>query len=238
MQPGVTYVPVGNTAPARALGSGTSSGEQCALMSQPLDSDGLGRMLGLAARGDQDAWAQLVRAYGPRVFALCQSRCHDPEVAEELTQSVFATIAVKLTTGEYAERGRFESWLFRVAMNRVRDLMRRNRRRPENLPDGGISQAAVPEGPATDRAELAALREAMEQLSPADREVIEMRHHAQMGFKQIAEVLEEPLGTLLARHHRALRKLREIMERNVPGMTDMTGGEGFVGGKIPPPLRQ
>ena len=60
----------------------------------------------------------------------------------------------------------------------------------------------------------------MEHLSPADREVIELRHHAQMGFKQMSEVLDEPLGTLLARHHRALRKLREILERDMPDMQE------------------
>jgi DNA-directed RNA polymerase specialized sigma24 family protein len=51
----------------------------------------------------------------------------------------------------------------------------------------------------------------MEQLSHADREVIELRHHGQMSFQQLAEMLDEPMGTLLARHHRALKKLKEIM---------------------------
>ena len=45
----------------------------------------------------------------------------------------------------------------------------------------------------------------MARLHDADREVIELRHHGGLSFKQIAELLDEPLGTLLARHHRALR---------------------------------
>lgn len=190
-------------------------------MSDPLDSEAIAEVLTQAARGDAAAWRVVVRTYGPRVFALCQSRCRDPEVSEEVTQSVFATVAVKMTGGEYTERGRFESWLFRVAMNRVRDLMRRNRRRPENLADGQMDQVqATPDRPAEDGPELTALRRAMEHLSPADREVIELRHHAQMGFKQMSEVLDEPLGTLLARHHRALKKLREILERDMPDMRE------------------
>jgi RNA polymerase sigma-70 factor (ECF subfamily) len=48
-------------------------------------------------------------------------------------------------------------------------------------------------------------------LSESDREVIELRHHAGLSFKQIAELVNEPLGTLLARHHRALRKLKAAM---------------------------
>jgi RNA polymerase sigma-70 factor (ECF subfamily) len=48
-------------------------------------------------------------------------------------------------------------------------------------------------------------------LSESDREVVELRHHAGMSFKSMAELLEEPIGTLLARHHRALKKLKDLM---------------------------
>ena len=58
---------------------------------------------------------------------------------------------------------------------------------------------------------LARLRIAMNELPEADREIIELRHHGGMSFKQMSELLEEPLGTLLARHHRALRKLKQLM---------------------------
>lgn len=51
----------------------------------------------------------------------------------------------------------------------------------------------------------------MEGLSDADREVVELRHHGQMAFKDIAELLSQPVGTVLARHHRALRKLRDMI---------------------------
>ena len=53
----------------------------------------------------------------------------------------------------------------------------------------------------------------MERLSEEDREVIELRHHGGMSFKQMAETLGAPLGTLLARHHRALHKLRKMFNR-------------------------
>jgi len=62
------------------------------------------------------------------VFAMARSRVRDDDMAEEITQSVFATIATKLTRDGYDERGRFESWLFRITMNRVRDEFRRLKR--------------------------------------------------------------------------------------------------------------
>ena len=56
------------------------------------------------------------------------------------------------------------------------------------------------------------LRAAVCQLSSSDQDVIYMRHSAGMSYKQIAEVLGEPLGTVLARQHRALKKLKSLMD--------------------------
>lgn len=172
-------------------------------------------VLHAAAHGDGAAWTRVVALYGRRVYALAKSRCHNHDVAEEITQSVFATLAAKLGGGEYKEQGRFESWLFRMAMNRIRDHVRRERRRPEELeitsfdqPAGG---SADPRSSGTDTTDLECLRRAMGRLAETDRNVIELRHHGQMSFKDMAELLEEPMGTLLARHHRALRKLKELM---------------------------
>ncbi len=163
-----------------------------------------------AGEGDEDAWRELVNAYARRVYGLLRSRGCDRARADEITQSVFVTVARVLGQGQYKEQGRFDAWLFRVAMNRLRDDARaRKRRSTHALGDaaGGLeAQAASP------RAETGELHAALEGLAPADREVIELRHRADMSFKQIAEVLGQPLGTVLARHHRALRKLRAVLE--------------------------
>ena len=79
-----------------------------------------------AGDGDEAAWRTLVEVYSPRVFALVRAQCRDEELAEEITQSTFCTIATKLA--DYDEVGRFESWLMRIAMNRLRDEMRRRKR--------------------------------------------------------------------------------------------------------------
>ena len=63
--------------------------------------------------------------------------------------------------------------------------------------------------------ELQALRDAMDQLPDLDREIIDLRHQGGMTFQQIAVLLAEPMGTLLARHHRAIRKLRDLMRRHM-----------------------
>lgn len=169
-------------------------------------------LLAAAAAGDERAWRTLVDLYSRRIFALARSRCKDASVAEDITQSVFVTVAEKVGSGEYTEQGKFEPWLFRVVMNRVRDHIRRVRRRPDSPDVQAVERQTAPEQDRSDTGQLDKLRAAMERLSEADREIIEMRHHGGMSFKQMAEVLDEPMGTLLARHHRALRKLKELME--------------------------
>jgi RNA polymerase sigma-70 factor, ECF subfamily len=181
--------------------------------------DALTDLLARAAAGDDSAWAQLVNLYARRLFALARSRLGSVDLAEEIVQSVLVTVATKVTAGEYAESGRFESWLFRVAMNRIRDEIRRQRRSIVET-NGYLPEQAEPEDgrigdTGDDDGQKDALRVALGKLPEADREVIELRHHGAMSFKEIAAMTGEPMGTLLARHHRALRKLRAMIEKDL-----------------------
>ena len=192
-------------------GSGSASGDDPA--------GDLGAVLAAATAGDEDAWRRLVGLFAGRVFALAKSRCKRADMAEEITQSVFATVAAKLRTGQYSERGRFESWIFRVTMNRLRDEVRRVKRQAVPTdPEQMSSRAAAGQNSGGETAPaLERLREAMADLPPADREIIELRHHGGLSFKQLADLLDEPVGTLLARHHRALRKLQMVLGKWADG---------------------
>lgn len=189
--------------------------------------DELSPILARACAGDESAWRILVERYWRRVYALVRSRCGRSDLAEEVTQSVFVTVATKLRDGGYQEEGRFEPWLFLVAMNRLRDEIRRQRR--QATPTDPASLSGAVQNPADDPAgehqdELDALRAAVAQLGEQDREIIELRHHAGLSFKQIAAMQGEPIGTLLARHHRALKKLRSLMETDGPTPAATAGG--------------
>ncbi len=178
------------------------------------DKQELHEQIVAAAGGDEVAWRWIVDAYAHRVFALIRSKCANEELAEEITQSTFCTIAEKLSG--YTETGKFEAWLFRIAMNRMRDEMRRRKRHAVPMENemiaifsSGVSDVVDDE---SGTIEIQRLRIAVSQLSSSDQDIIHMRHAAGMSYKQIAEVLEEPLGTVLARQHRAVRKLRSLME--------------------------
>lgn len=189
---------------------------------EPDAGERLADLLARASTGDNDAWRSIIDLYARRVFALAKSRCGDADLAEEITQSVFATVASTLGAGGYTEQGRFEPWLFRITMNRVRDEARRAKRAGVSLESTSAPILAAPSparglAPAT----LAKLRQGLCELSDADREIIELRHHAGLSFKEMTEMLNEPLGTLLARHHRALKKLRNFLD--AAGVTSPLG---------------
>ena len=109
---------------ARHVAANDSTGRLSGM--DEISPDQLAVLVVTAARGDEDAWRELVDRFAPRVFGLIRAQCRDEDLAEEITQSTFCTIAAKLR--DYEEVGRFESWLMRIAMNRLRDEMRRRAR--------------------------------------------------------------------------------------------------------------
>jgi len=173
--------------------------------------------LAAAAGGDESAWRRIVDAYSGRVYGLLVRQCRDRELAEEITQATFVKLVRKL--GDYNESGKFESWLFRIAMNGLRDEMRRRKRQanPTDFADAppesiGLADADGHDGgpaqPLIDAEQADALHAAIAELPDADRELIHLRYTAGLGYQEIADALEQPLGTVLARGHRALKKLK------------------------------
>jgi len=115
--------------------------------------------------------------------------------------------------------------MFRILVNLIRDNSRMVSRRPVrstviNHQDGAELTDELPgKTPLPtelfERSEnVDRLLDAMERLPELDREVLMLRHYADMPFKDIAKMLNCPLGTVLARTHRALGKLRTLMEVN------------------------
>ncbi|MFZ9879961.1 MAG: RNA polymerase sigma factor [Phycisphaerales bacterium] len=188
-------------------------------------TDEFQQLLKRAAEGDSVAWRSVVEAFAPRVYGLVRAQCRDDELAEEIAQSTFCTVAAKI--GSYVEGGRFESWVFRIAMNRLRDEMRRRKRQARAVGDEPLdASAARPmrrDAGAASEESVERLRAAMARLSEADRELVDLRHVGGMSFKALSDYFEEPVGTLLARHHRALRKLRAMLEETGLDARDLAG---------------
>ena len=173
----------------------------------------LAELLASAAGGDDDAWRAIVETYLPKVHAVVCAQCRDPELAEEITQSAFCTIVSKLS--DYQEVGRFESWLLRIAMNRLRDEMRRRKRHAVPTEEStlvGLAGAEKRDQEGPERALGGRILAGVDRLPDSDREILFLRHVSGLSFKELSEALDAPVGTLLARHHRALKKLKTLLE--------------------------
>lgn len=177
-----------------------------------------------AQAGQAEAFDRILTAYGPRLYGYLYRLIGSRQDAEDLLQDLFVRVVRGI--GDYDHTGRFESWLFRIALNLVRDRQRHLRRRrgllgawgSGNGQGGEEVRAAEPvadEEPsaAMERAEDAdQLQAALAALPPAEREVIMLRFFSDLTFQEIADVMGTPLGTALARGHRALRRLRGLLE--------------------------
>jgi RNA polymerase sigma-70 factor (ECF subfamily) len=156
--------------------------------------------------GEHEDLSQTLMSFAPRVYGLLVRLVGRPDVAEDLMQETMLRAFRSLDT--YRPEGKFRAWIFRIAVNLARDWIRRRPRDPlASAPAPETSpEAAIMRGERAARVEAALAR-----LPLADREVLLMRYYGEMAFKDIAHATGEPLGTVLARAHRAIGKLGEII---------------------------
>jgi len=151
-------------------------------------------------------------ACAPGVYGLLLRMVGRREVAEDLMQETLLRAFRGLDA--YRPEGKFRAWVFRIALNQARDWIRRQHR-PAPVPaEAAPAAGAPPEGPALARERRRGVEQALARLAEDDREVLLMRYYGDMTFKEIARATDEPLGTVLARAHRALKKLGRLIPEN------------------------
>ncbi|HEX2281853.1 MAG TPA: sigma-70 family RNA polymerase sigma factor, partial [Thermomicrobiales bacterium] len=166
--------------------------------------------------GDQAALSDLYDRHGRMVYAIALRLLRDASRAEDLTHDVFLVI------WEHPERyrpevGPFSPWFYRVARNRGIDVLRRLRR--ESQPGDHHVFEMLLQDPDPDPSEQASVRmesrrarAALEALPESQRAVIELAYFTGMTQREMAELLNEPLGTIKTRVRTGLRRMREILQ--------------------------
>jgi len=169
----------------------------------------------LAAReGSEWAWNVLVSDFGPRLVGFFRVRgVTDPD---GLAGDVFVDIAGNISNFEGDESG-FRSWVFVIAYRRMTDEWRRRGRRPDEIPSGLSSEPARTAPSAEDVAmETFAGAEAarmLENLTDAQRDVINLRVVAGLTLEETAEVVGKPVGAVKALQRRGVAALRREISR-------------------------
>jgi RNA polymerase sigma-70 factor (ECF subfamily) len=169
--------------------------------------------------GQEEAWEDLVTIHTRRVYAICYRFTGSAQAAQDLTQDVFLRVFKSLKSYRAGE-GAFTVWLARLTRNLLIDHYRRSRQ--ERVTDSIETQLPVlEERTSASRAErLLAGREASEilqaalkRLSPELREAVILRDIEEMEYREIAQVLEVPEGTVKSRLNRGRAELGRILRK-------------------------
>jgi RNA polymerase sigma-70 factor (ECF subfamily) len=183
---------------------------------RPTEGERRRRIVEAACQGDPIAREELARSAGTAAYRFALQLVGDRELAGDVAQDAMLRF--------FASLGRFDPsrpvipWLFRIVKNRVRDV--RRRRVTRSVVFSEVELAGEPLRDATDRgegperaAQRAQLREILWQclgrLAEPQREILVLRDYQDLSYREIAEVLEIPLGTVMSRLHTARRMLRQ-----------------------------
>jgi RNA polymerase sigma-70 factor (ECF subfamily) len=162
-----------------------------------------------AQRGDRQSFGVLVSRYRERVINVVYRMCGDVGLAEDAAQEAFVRAWQSLP--RYNHRGTFLAWLCRIAVNRALDQLRRDR----PTVDVDLLPLRTGELGPERRAEKTEMQERVQEavlaLPPASRSALVLREYEGLSYREIAEALDIPIGTVMSRLNYARSRLREML---------------------------
>ncbi len=175
-------------------------------------------LISLIAQLQQEALTQLYERYQRVVFSLALAIVNDPATAEEITLDVFVRIWQKAATYR-ADQAKVSTWLTHIARNHAIDVLRYRTARLDhhalNWEDVSFQGKSLQEDP-QESVELSLRRKrvhaALAQLPPDQREAMLLAYFGGYTQRQIAEALDQPLGTIKTRLRLAMQKLRDCLQ--------------------------
>jgi RNA polymerase sigma-70 factor (ECF subfamily) len=160
--------------------------------------------------GDRGAFDTLVRRHQKGIWRLVRRYIKSDADANDVTQLVFVRAFKGLVTfrGQSAVR----SWLYRIAINCSLSWLRDHKReQPAEIEEHALVEDAVAPGKIELRQDNARLREAIEQLPPKQKLVLELRVFDDLSFKEVAELADCSENTAKVNFHYAVKRLRDIL---------------------------
>ena len=187
-------------------------------MQQPVLNDR--ELVEMYQQGNEDCLTVLIERHQKRIFSAILFLVNNRELAEDIFQDTFAKVINTLKKGSYNEEGKFLPWVLRISHNLVIDHFRRNQRMPMvhdkedysiieslQLMDDNVQDKIVKEQIYKE------VRLLVEELPYEQKEVIILRHFADMSFKEIADATGVSINTSLGRMRYALINLRKVIEK-------------------------
>ena len=173
--------------------------------------------------GDETAFETLLQRYKGKIYTSIYLFVKDRALAEDIFQEVFIKIIDTLRKGKYNHEGKFVQWAMRISYNMCVDYHRRNKRRSHINPteEFDIFDVLRVGDDAADTLIMRSethnrIRRLVDSLPEEQREVVILRHYADMIFKEIASLTRVSINTALGRMRYALINIRKMMtEREI-----------------------
>ena len=179
----------------------------------------------LYTEGNNSAFDTLLKRYEKKVFSYLLYSVKNQELAEDLFQDVFIKIVVRIKNGQYAENGKFASWLMRIVHNHLIDhyrtspaerIISNDSSEVDLFNNADIAVNENREQEMIDQQTLKEVKDLIAKLPDSQREVLMMRVYDELSFKEIAEKTNCSINTALGRMRYAILNLRHMaMERGI-----------------------
>jgi RNA polymerase sigma-70 factor (ECF subfamily) len=177
-------------------------------------------LITLYRNGNEAAFNLLVDRYQSKVFTTIFLIVKDQDVAEDLLQDVFVKVLHTMNSDKYNEEGKFQPWVMRIAHNLAIDYFRKAKRYPTILLEDGsnlLNSLSFAEDSSEEQRikeeTHAWVRNLIDELPEAQKEVVIMRHYLDMSFQEIAEQTGVSINTALGRMRYALNHIRKKMKQ-------------------------
>ncbi len=169
--------------------------------------------------GNERAFEELLNRHKNKIYTSIYLFVKEQSLAEDIFQEVFIKIIDTLRKGKYNHEGKFVQWAMRIAYNMCVDYFRRVKRRPKVSPTETFDIFDVLQV-TDDNAEQRIIksqthekiRRLVDMLPDEQREVVILRHYADMSFKEIAQLTRVSINTALGRMRYALINIRKMVE--------------------------
>jgi RNA polymerase sigma-70 factor (ECF subfamily) len=156
--------------------------------------------------GERAAFDTLFARYAPKLRQMLARRISRADDVADLVQQTF--LQLHRARHDFRQDAKLRPWLYTIALNLARQYFRRRGRRPESGLGERELEAPVGEGNPERRTQARELREALAELPPAQREVIELHWFEGLPFKEVAAVMGASESAVKVRAHRGYEKLR------------------------------
>ncbi|MEO5673908.1 MAG: sigma-70 family RNA polymerase sigma factor [Chitinophagales bacterium] len=170
-------------------------------------------------QGHEQSFELLIRRHKNKVFTSILMFVRDRYLAEDLFQDTFIKAVRKMRSGEYQEEGKFIPWIMRISHNLCIDHYRKTRRMPMITNEDGIDIFSIlkfsngnPEKEYLRRESHDIVRMLVDRLPVEQKEVVILRHWADLSFKEISDLTGVSINTALGRMRYALINIRRMQE--------------------------